>query len=168
MIASQPQQCTVRAFNLAMTAGTSALCDTKSSKFLRSLVLRLWAYLLGITIVLGDHLVSASAGQPTLRLGLWGTALFYFTAAARASPCTVSVHSAILLRLLESSLGVAVDGKGRVMCPVVTFSDTCFLLWHDLLVAPGQSRVRLKTLIAALSSVSQPHRHRCCFCSKEA
>ena len=77
------------------------------------------------------HLVSASAGQPTLRLGLWGAALFYITAAARASPCTVSVHSAILLRLLESSLGVAVDGAGRVMCPVVTSSDTCFLLLHE-------------------------------------
>ena len=70
------------------------------------------------------YLVSASAGQPTLRLGLWGTALFCFTAAAR-------VHLVILLRLLESSLGVAVDGAGRVMCPVVTSSDTCFLLWHE-------------------------------------
>ena len=46
------------------------------------------------------------------------------------APCTVSVHFVILLRLLESSL-VAVDGAGRVMCPVVKSSDTCFLLWHE-------------------------------------
>ena len=43
------------------------------------------------------------------------------------------------------------------------------LLWHELSRGTGPELCSpVKALIAALSGVAQPHRHRCCFCSREA
>ena len=73
--------------------------------------------------------------------------------------------STILLHPLSSFSSVVVDGTDRVMCPLVT---SC-VLWHEL---PRDTSLELcsptKALIAALPSVVLLHRHKNCFCSREA
>ena len=111
------------------------------------------AFLLGIILVLDDPTCLGLCGPTDVEVFVFGdctvllrrTRLLLGLPSWRGFtcfPCTVSVHSVILLRPLESFLGVTVYGVDHVMCLVVTSGDTCVLLWMSSLVALAQSCVR--------------------------
>ena len=132
-----------------MTACTSAFCVVERSKFLRSLVLGLRAFLLGVTFVFGDGPGFGLCGPADLAAWSLGNCTFLLHLAL--SVCSrrfCFAFSSLPWALLSTAQVVSCVQRRR---PATHASSSCGT--SPELCSP------VRALIAALSGVSQPHRH---------
>ena len=94
------------------------------------------------------------------------------SSAVSSSDCRLSSSGSSLCSVIHldpASAGRPTLGVCLGDCTVRRLCLRDVLLWHDLSRGTSPELCSpVKALIAALSGVAQPHRHRCCFSSREA